>query len=155
MTKEEIEMSIENMTVIDWLIIIGLGITGGLISFLATSFINWLRGNYDTVKTNDEGAKNGSKGCKSRSDLVLPTVQVRQEIQEEVQQKRTYNGEYKTVTVTIDKIPYNCRHTLCFDCEYCCSDKPYIKECSRSTQKIVWNPVSKKGYCLNREENED
>ena len=40
MTKE---MSIETMTDIDWLILIGLGIVGGMISFLVTSFIKWLR----------------------------------------------------------------------------------------------------------------
>lgn len=36
-------MSIENMTITDWLIIIGLGIVGGILNFLVTSFINWLR----------------------------------------------------------------------------------------------------------------
>ena len=36
-------MNIENMTITDWLMIIGLGIVGGMISFYVTSFINWLR----------------------------------------------------------------------------------------------------------------
>ena len=36
-------MNIENMTIIDWLILIGLGIVGGTLSFLVTFFIKWLR----------------------------------------------------------------------------------------------------------------
>ena len=36
-------MNIENMTIFDWLILIGFGIVGGVLSFLVTSFIKWLR----------------------------------------------------------------------------------------------------------------
>ena len=36
-------MNIENMTITDWLIFIGIGIVGGILSFLVTSFIKWLR----------------------------------------------------------------------------------------------------------------
>ena len=35
-------MNVENMTISDWLIIIGLGIVGGMINFLIISFIKWL-----------------------------------------------------------------------------------------------------------------
>ena len=35
-------MSIENMTAIEWLAVVGLGIVGGILHFLVTSFINWL-----------------------------------------------------------------------------------------------------------------
>lgn len=35
-------MNIENMTIFDWFILIGLGIVGGILSFLVTSFIKWL-----------------------------------------------------------------------------------------------------------------
>lgn len=35
-------MNIGNMTITDWLMIIGLGIVGGMINFLVTSFIKWL-----------------------------------------------------------------------------------------------------------------
>ena len=35
-------MNIGNMTITDWLMIIGLGIVGGMINFLFTSFIKWL-----------------------------------------------------------------------------------------------------------------
>lgn len=38
-------MNIESMTIFDWLMIICLGIVGGVIHFLVTSFINWLRDN--------------------------------------------------------------------------------------------------------------
>lgn len=113
------------------------------------------RSNHDATKTNDERAKDEPQDSESRSDTVFPAVQSKQEVQEEKQSERIYNGEYKTVTVSIDEIPYDCRHTLCFDCEYCYCPKLGIKECSRRTQKIVWNPVSKRGYCINREENED
>lgn len=36
-------MNIENMTILDWLMIIGLGVVGGILNFLVTSFIKWLR----------------------------------------------------------------------------------------------------------------
>ena len=36
-------MNIETMTIPDWLMIISLGIMGGMINFLVTSFIEWLR----------------------------------------------------------------------------------------------------------------
>ena len=36
-------MNIETMTITDWLILIGLGIMGGMINFLVTSFIKWLK----------------------------------------------------------------------------------------------------------------
>lgn len=36
-------MNIESMTILDWLMIIGFGIIGGVINFLVTSFIKWLR----------------------------------------------------------------------------------------------------------------
>ena len=35
-------MNIENMTIFDWFILIGLGIAGGIINFLAISFVKWL-----------------------------------------------------------------------------------------------------------------
>ena len=35
-------MNIENMTIFDWFILIGLGIVGGILSFLVTSFVKWL-----------------------------------------------------------------------------------------------------------------
>jgi len=35
-------MSIENMTAIEWLAVVGFGIVGGILHFLVTSFINWL-----------------------------------------------------------------------------------------------------------------
>lgn len=113
------------------------------------------RSKYDSIKANDERAKDEPQDSESRPNPVLTDVQVKQEVQEEKQSERVYNGEYHTVTVSLDKIPYECRHLICFDCEYCYSPRLRIKECSRSTQKIVWNPSSKKGYCLNREENED
>ena len=113
------------------------------------------RRNYDTIKTINERAKDEPQDSKGSDNPVLPVVQVKQEVQEEKQSESVCDEEYETVTVTIDKIPYDCRRTLCFDCEHCCSPKIGIKECSRSTQKIVWNPVSKRGYCINREENED
>lgn len=113
------------------------------------------RSNYDATKANNERAKDEPQDSEGSPDPVLSAVQVQQEVQEEKQSERVYNGEYHTVTVSINEIPYNCRHRLCFDCEYCYSPKLGIKECSRRTQKIVWNPVSKRGYCINREENED
>ena len=113
------------------------------------------RSNHDTTKETDGRAKYEQKDSKSRSDFVLPAVQVKQEVQKKMERESVCDEEIKTVTVSIDKIPYECRHTLCFDCEYCYGPKLGIKECSRRTQKIVWNPVSKRGYCLNREENED
>lgn len=38
-------MNIETMTITDWLILIGLGVMGGMINFLVTSFIKWLKEN--------------------------------------------------------------------------------------------------------------
>lgn len=118
-------------------------------------FVQIIRRDHDTIKENYERAKDEPQDSEGSPESVLSTVQVKQEIQEKIQRESVCGEEFKTVTVTIDKIPYECRHTLCFDCEYCCSTKPYIKECSRSTQKIVWNPTTNKGYCINREENED
>lgn len=118
-------------------------------------FIEIIRSDNDTTKENNDRAKDEPQESEGSLNIVFPTVQGEHEIKEKECQEKTYNGEYKTVTVTIDKIPYECRHTLCFDCEHCYSTKPYIKECSRSTQKIVWNPTTNKGYCINREENDD
>ena len=36
-------MNIENMTISDWLMIIGLGFVGVVINFLVTSFIKWFK----------------------------------------------------------------------------------------------------------------
>lgn len=36
-------MNIENMTILDWFMIIAFGIVGGILSFLATSFVKWLK----------------------------------------------------------------------------------------------------------------
>ena len=57
--------------------------------------------------------------------------------------------------VTIDKVPYEDRHLMCFDCEYCYISAPYHKECSRKEQKIEYDHDLHKGYCYNRVENED
>lgn len=35
-------MNIETMTILDWLMVICLGVIGGILSFLVTSFIKWL-----------------------------------------------------------------------------------------------------------------
>lgn len=35
-------MNIENMTIFDYFILIGLGIVGGILNFLVISFIKWL-----------------------------------------------------------------------------------------------------------------
>ena len=59
------------------------------------------------------------------------------------------------MTVTIDKIPYEYRHSICFDCEYCYCSAPYHKECMRKTQSIEYNSETHKGFCQNRVENDD
>lgn len=41
-SKGDREMNIENMTIPDWLIVIGLGCVGGMLNFLVTFFIKWL-----------------------------------------------------------------------------------------------------------------
>ena len=125
------------------------------IMMFVLAFIKIIRSDNDTIKENNDRAKDEPQESEGNPNIVLSTVQGEQEIHEKIQGESIRDEENKTVTVTIDKIPYECRHTLCFDCEYCYCTKPYIKECARNTQKIVWNPTTNKGYCLNREENED
>ena len=58
--------------------------------------------------------------------------------------------------VTIDKIPYEFRHSICFDCEYCYGSVPYQKECGREElAKIEFNSETNEGWCYDRVENED
>lgn len=54
------------------------------------------RSNHDTTKETDGRAKDEQKDSKSRSDFVLPAVQVEREVQKKMERESICNKEYET-----------------------------------------------------------